>query len=54
VGGEQDLGAVVQEVFQRRDRGPDAGVVGDLEVGVQGDIQVGADLRRREREEGGA
>ena len=38
VGGQQDLGPVVQQVLQGGNGGPDAGVVGNLEVGVQGDV----------------
>lgn len=53
VRGQQHLGAVVDEVLERRDRGADAGVVGDLEVLVERDVEVGADLWRERRKRSG-
>merc|ERR1711966_461940 len=42
VGGDEDLGAVLDEVLDGGDGGADAGVVGDLEVLVEGHVEVAA------------
>jgi hypothetical protein len=49
---EQHFGTVVQQVLQGGDGGPDAGVVGDLEVFVKRDVEVGTDLGKRKEERG--
>ena len=43
MGGDEDLGAVLDEVLEGGDGGADAGVVGDLEVRVERDVEVAAD-----------
>ena len=40
MGGQQDLGALVQQVLQGGDGSADAGVVGDVLLLVQGHVEV--------------
>lgn len=40
MGGDENLGAVLDEVLERGDGGADAGVVGDLHVGVEGHVEI--------------